>query len=152
MLTPPTPSTASASEPTYFSQFSTFTPDVDASFLTQFNALALNQGWTKKQKTRHRAEAIQTEFDHVYGTDTTKLETWQALCREVGVSVVPGSITKCKKVCLRLPLYEYPQSGTGNSADVCCDTGPRLPQSHGQPRQLDRPSPPGYAASPLQEH
>lgn len=32
-----------------------------------------------------------------------------------------------------------------------CDTGPRLPPSHGQHRQSDRPSAPGYTACSVQE-
>jgi hypothetical protein len=86
------------SEPSYFSQFPDFTPKVDANFTAQFKALAISQGWSNKEKSKYRVEAIQEEFDHLYGTDTSKLEKWQQLCREVGISDVPNSITKCKKV------------------------------------------------------
>ncbi|KAF2684414.1 hypothetical protein K458DRAFT_417998 [Lentithecium fluviatile CBS 122367] len=87
----------SASEPSYFSRFTTFAPKADTNFLAQFNALAISQGWSKKEKAKRRVDAIQGEFEYLYGTDTTRLDKWQDLCREVGIEEVPGSITKCKK-------------------------------------------------------
>lgn len=39
------------------------------------------------------------EFNTTYGTDDRDLGSWQNLCRVVGASSVPDSVTQCKKVC-----------------------------------------------------
>lgn len=67
-------------------------------FNSLFNRLAIKEGWSKTQRKKRRHEAIAGELDAIYGTDTTKLEKWQELCRDVKIDPVPGSITKCKKV------------------------------------------------------
>ncbi|KAF1960710.1 hypothetical protein CC80DRAFT_464954 [Byssothecium circinans] len=84
--------------PTYWQKFPGFEPKVDASFLEQFNKLAIHEGWTKKEKMRRRNEAIEEEFNYLQGTDIGKLERWQDLCCIVGIEDVPDTISKCKKV------------------------------------------------------
>lgn len=64
-----------------------------------FNRLAIQEGWTKTQRKKRRHEAIAGEIEGIYGTDNTKLEKWQELCRDVKIEPVPTSITKCRKVC-----------------------------------------------------
>jgi hypothetical protein len=49
------------------------------------------------QKKR-RAEAAEFEAARFWGTNLSKLEKWQELCREVGIEETPLSIMKCKKV------------------------------------------------------
>lgn len=68
-------------------------------FNSLFNRLAIKEGWSKTQRKKRRHEAIAGEVDAIYGTDTTKLEKWQELCRDVKIEPIPGSVTKCKKVC-----------------------------------------------------
>ena len=68
-------------------------------FNSLFNRLAIKEGWSKTQRKKRRHEAIAGEVDAIYGTDNTKLEKWQELCRDVKIEPIPGSITKCKKVC-----------------------------------------------------
>jgi len=68
-------------------------------FNSLFNRLAIREGWSKTQRKKRRHEAIVGEVDAIYGADITKLEKWQELCRDVKIEPVPGSITKCKKVC-----------------------------------------------------
>lgn len=50
-----------------------------------------------QKKTETRAERANREFNEYFG-NTTKLENWQRLCRDLGIEPVPGSITKCRKV------------------------------------------------------
>ena len=90
----PTPT----AEPTFWHRFTRFEPKIDASFLEQFNRLAIHQNWTKKEKKRRRHEAIEEEFNYLQGTDTSKLARWQDLCCIVGIEDVPASIQQCKKV------------------------------------------------------
>lgn len=70
-------------------------------FASMFNRLAIKEGWSKAQRNKHRPEAIAGEIDGIYGADSSKLEKWQQLCRDVMIDPVPGSITKCKKACRR---------------------------------------------------
>jgi hypothetical protein len=89
---------------TYWARSVNFNPDPTASILDEFNRLSIHEGWSLKGKARNKrfAEACEADFDHhfqvVAGAD--KLQTWQLLCIEVGVSPAPPSITQCKKVCL----------------------------------------------------
>jgi hypothetical protein len=63
-----------------------------------FNRLAIREGWSKKQRNKHRPDAIAGELEVFYGTNAEKLEKWQELCRDVGIE--PGtSNKKCKEVC-----------------------------------------------------
>ena len=65
----------------------------------------LNKKSKEKTKTERRGAknadniaAVKAYFDEHYGSDATKLESWQALCADCDIE--PGtSITQCKKVC-----------------------------------------------------
>lgn len=57
----------------YFAQFVGFTPSLDAGFLSQFGSLAVHQGWSRQGQAHYQAEAIEAEFDDLYGTDTSSL-------------------------------------------------------------------------------
>ncbi|KAF2133501.1 hypothetical protein P153DRAFT_393319 [Dothidotthia symphoricarpi CBS 119687] len=78
----------------YFVEFDGFQPDPEADFVKEFHRLAIHEHWSKKEKKIRRVEA---EFALHYGTDVSKLEKWQDLCRDLKIKHVPGSITKCKK-------------------------------------------------------
>lgn len=41
---------------------------------------------------------IAAEFAKYYGSDVSKRERWQEICRDCGLSSIPPSINKCKKV------------------------------------------------------
>ncbi|KAI0318926.1 hypothetical protein OF83DRAFT_1113356 [Amylostereum chailletii] len=41
--------------------------------------------------------ALTNEFNWKYGTDVTKLESWQSLCRTVGIAPIPDTVTQCRK-------------------------------------------------------
>lgn len=93
-------SSSSHNDGGYFAQHGIIAgPNED--FASLFNRLAIKEGWSKTQRKKHRPEAITAEIDAIYGTDTTKLEKWQELCRDVKIEPAPLSITKCKKVCMR---------------------------------------------------
>jgi hypothetical protein len=81
----------------YFAQFDGFEQDYDATFLNNFKRLAIREKWSKKQQRRHRLDAFDAEFDFQIGTDLTRLETWQEMCRDCLIEPIPPSITKCKK-------------------------------------------------------
>jgi hypothetical protein len=61
--------------------------------------LAISQGWFKKQRKSRQHEAFAVEFDRHVGTDVTKLEGWQRMCKHCLIEPIPPSITQCKKVC-----------------------------------------------------
>lgn len=42
--------------------------------------------------------AVTAHFDTNYGTNDSKLEAWQQLCRDIGVNDKGTSVTQCKKV------------------------------------------------------
>ncbi|KZM27873.1 uncharacterized protein EKO05_0004897 [Ascochyta rabiei] len=66
-------------------------------FNSLFKRLAIQEGMSKTQRRKRRNQAIAAEMDAAYGTDVTKLEKWQELCRDVKIEPVPQSITQCKK-------------------------------------------------------
>ena len=71
-------------------------PDDD--FNSMFNRLEIQEGWSMTERKKHRQEALAGEIRGIYGTDNTKLEKWQELCRDVKIEPTPLSINKCKKV------------------------------------------------------
>jgi hypothetical protein len=89
---------SSAHDGGYFAQFG-FEQDTNATFITNFKRLAITQGWSNKEAKSRRPEALEAEFDAHVGTDVTKLEGWQRMCKNCRIEPVPSSITQCKKVC-----------------------------------------------------
>lgn len=87
----------------FYAFYKDFTPDPLASLAANFDALALKRGWapgghTRTRAHRHFRDAMIEQFNVTYGTDAGSLENWQNLCRVVGVTPVPESVTQCKKV------------------------------------------------------
>ncbi|KAI9835323.1 MAG: hypothetical protein M1819_002467 [Sarea resinae] len=84
----------------FFETFAKFEPDPTASLEDEFKRLALQRNWVpgKKAFRKNRALCYSAEFATHYGSDASKLETWQGLCREVQIKEIPASIKKCKKV------------------------------------------------------
>lgn len=81
-----------------FAKHKGFTPNVDAGFINNFNKLAIHKGWTKEEKKGNRSAALVEEFNRLFGTNTSDVHLWQKLCQLVGITDVPPSIKKCKKV------------------------------------------------------
>jgi len=84
----------------YFARFDNFEEDKDASLLENFKRLAIQEGWSKKEQERRRPDAVDADINVHFGTDMKKLEIWQKLCEDCGITPSPPSITKCKKVCV----------------------------------------------------
>ncbi|KAH7088221.1 hypothetical protein FB567DRAFT_627973 [Paraphoma chrysanthemicola] len=95
MSTTSNPTTHQASA--WFSSYPNFTYDPSTSLPSNFTRLATAKRWGPKLKYKRWIACQTVLFDALYGTDVTKLDKWQDLCREVGITDVPGSIKKCKK-------------------------------------------------------
>ncbi|KAF2202904.1 hypothetical protein GQ43DRAFT_479509 [Delitschia confertaspora ATCC 74209] len=89
----------SGSTNSFWTRFSGFTPNSKAGLPTEFKRLARHMCWVPNSDEwrKYREEAYTSEFEFWYGSDSTKLERWQQLCEEVGISPAPPSITKCRK-------------------------------------------------------
>jgi hypothetical protein len=98
----------SPSTPSWFTQFHGFTYDPPAGVRSNFRRLAEARRWGDALRKKRWAECQVTQFGNLWGTDTTKLETWQALCREVYIKNPPESIKGCKKVSYESDaVFEY---------------------------------------------
>jgi len=82
----------------WFQQFENFVHDPTVGIRSNFERLAAQRSWGNRLKQRRWAECQEEEFGYAYGTNTTKLEIWQRLCREVHISDPPDSITQCRQV------------------------------------------------------
>ncbi|KAI0751373.1 hypothetical protein C8Q80DRAFT_1097870 [Daedaleopsis nitida] len=87
----------------YFARYPRFNHDPAAPFLSEFRRLARQLGW--EQDSRRLADerralqnAMVLQFNAMYGRSASDLGAWQSLCRAIGISPVPESITKCRKI------------------------------------------------------
>ena len=83
---------------TWFLQFPPFVYDPTADLRSNFERLATSRNWGEKLKRKRWAACQIEEFGNAYGTNTTRLESWQNLCREVHIPDPPDSINKCRNV------------------------------------------------------
>ncbi|KAF1992671.1 hypothetical protein P154DRAFT_203439 [Amniculicola lignicola CBS 123094] len=83
----------------FLAKFPTFKRDPADGLEHVFELLTLHEGWSKKSKKQRqrKAELFEEEFKAQFTEGKTKLESWQALCKEVGIDPVPSSITQCRK-------------------------------------------------------
>jgi hypothetical protein len=83
-----------------FDGFADFDRDPTASIASEFGRLAIQNDWKKgsKKYRKQRAELIEYEFGVHFGSNLHSLEDWEALCKAVGITDIPSSITQCKKV------------------------------------------------------
>jgi hypothetical protein len=81
----------------YWLQFPTFTPIPTSTFKSELSRLAKHCNWTKKEKRKQQVKALAAEITHHYGVHQDKLDRWRQLCEDVGIDVVPTSITGCRK-------------------------------------------------------
>ncbi|KAJ5372866.1 hypothetical protein N7517_004872 [Penicillium concentricum] len=86
----------------YFSRFPDFQTARSTSAIAEFDRLASQRNWSQgsKKYRSERAKFLVSEFDTHFGTDATKLESWQALCVEVKVQSPTESISQCRKKAL----------------------------------------------------
>lgn len=103
----PKKSTSSSSThvSTFFGAFPGFVPEPSASLRENFARLAAHRQWKNGSKNykRNWNKYVRMEFDSEYGTNYTRLESWQNLCTELGIERLP-SITQCKKVRKSIPI------------------------------------------------
>ena len=93
---------ASTHQKNYLDRFPGFQRDPRRPLNEEFASLASFKQWPigsrlyKQEQTRF----LRAEFDLHLGVveQGRKLEDWQALCQELRVNPIPGSITQCKKV------------------------------------------------------
>jgi hypothetical protein len=107
---PQQPDTISKETPTpepspYWLQFSGFVPAPTATFRDELARLAKHENWSNKTKRKQQVKALSAEITHHYGTCKDKLDRWQQLCEDVGIDVVPKSITQCRKVSLHAGCF-----------------------------------------------
>lgn len=83
----------------FFDDFPDFIPDGSASISVNFASLAAHRKWKNGSETykRNWNKFVEMEFDREYGTNYTRLESWQNLCTEIGLERL-SSIKQCKKV------------------------------------------------------
>lgn len=89
---------ASSTAGSWFLKFPPFVYDRTAPLENNFYRLAAERKWGRELMRKRWAQCQMEEFGNAYGTDTTKLEAWQSLCREVHIEEPMTSITQCRKV------------------------------------------------------
>ncbi|OGE47450.1 hypothetical protein PENARI_c044G00615 [Penicillium arizonense] len=72
-------------------------PELPISYL--FSLLSKERNWKTNSRTwrKNWNKCMACEYDRLIGYCNTNLETWQELCRQVGIEGSFMSITKCKK-------------------------------------------------------
>ena len=89
----------------FFASYPSFDQDPAASLLDEFQRLSISQNWSKKKAAKERHRCLVAEFTGHFSSFGTKLAGWQALCAELDITPIPGSIKQCKKVCLPIRLH-----------------------------------------------
>ena len=104
----PSPSLGSSIPPDYYTTVNLHKP-----LLSEFRRLATQQQprWRKGRYQRERRDCLVAHFDRYLGGGDwnfadhrgdggrqQRLERWQDLCAELGVEMIPTSITQCRKV------------------------------------------------------
>ena len=97
----------------FFAKYPAFIVKPKAPYLREFLRLKKQMKWNIKSedakvrdesKAAYKAyrEAITEEFNRRFGTDETRLDSWQSMCARLGVNPedIPEKIVECKKVCL----------------------------------------------------
>lgn len=85
--------------PPFFERFPGFRPNPSAPVSDEFSRLASHMNWnTKSKKYREMwLKCIYLEFHRHYGNESSLLEPWQRLCRELQIEAFQ-SISQCKTV------------------------------------------------------
>lgn len=98
VLVPENPVRQTASKTcAFWYTFPPFAPNPAAPFQEEFNHLANQEGWSKKEKRMYLVEALNAEINF-HSDDKRGLVRYQRLWQELGLSGEPQSNTQCKKV------------------------------------------------------
>ncbi|GLB43743.1 hypothetical protein LshimejAT787_1402550 [Lyophyllum shimeji] len=66
----------------------------------EFNRLARSLHWFAEGRAIKKAEfkvALVKEFNCIYGTDESDIESWQMLCRVIGITPLPEGLKACRE-------------------------------------------------------
>ena len=103
---PPLSPISNPKPPRVFTTHPAFTPDPHAPLIDEFNRLARQSNWSKKDPFRRLMWdwLVREEYQRLVlrvqdGSTGPQLSDWQRLCGELGVGGEWESIRKCKKVC-----------------------------------------------------
>lgn len=83
-----------------------FTRDIDAPLAAEFRRLAMLNGWKKKGKPykEERRKVFRDwameDFERIFGRNNNSLESWQRLCRLLGIgeAITLGTVIECRRV------------------------------------------------------
>ena len=84
----------------FFTRYSTFSPEPEEGVLEEFERLALHKHWIPDSNVyiKKRMTCLSMEASACFtGMGRTTLQKLQRLCREVGIQSVPNSVTACRK-------------------------------------------------------
>ena len=81
----------------FWKRFPEFTPDPAAPLQDQIDCLGRQEGWGLRMKRKRHIEAVIAEMV-LQSDNSSDLKQWQRLCMDVGITDIPSSITKCRKV------------------------------------------------------
>ncbi|USP73855.1 hypothetical protein yc1106_01129 [Curvularia clavata] len=84
------------SNPTW-AEFTNFVHSPTAPFRSEFERLAQIKGWSKRVKQQQFISLLSSEVAFYWGADEDKLEQYQEMCRDLGLSLIPSSVKQCKK-------------------------------------------------------
>jgi hypothetical protein len=88
----------------FFAQYPSFRYNPLNSSSKEFYRMCDHFSWDRDNRERKDAHAdfktaLVQQFNTVYGTDDTILETWQGLCRALNIEPPPTSAAEAKVVC-----------------------------------------------------
>lgn len=64
----------------------------------------------KKEARNLLKDALTQQFNSIYGTEVNSIESWQNLCRVLGITPIPEGLHACREV--SNPLKCHPQNHT----------------------------------------
>jgi hypothetical protein len=87
----------------FFSQYPTFDYDPSEPVMSEFYRMCDFFDWDKDdfEKTEARGllkDALTQQFNSIYGTDVNSIESWQTLCRVLGIAPMPEGLHACRGV------------------------------------------------------
>lgn len=80
-----------------WAEFTNFVHSPTAHFKSEFERLAHIKNWTGNVKRQQFVSLLSSEVAFYWGTDGDKLEQHQEMCRDLGLTHIPGTVTQCKK-------------------------------------------------------
>ncbi|KAI0792454.1 hypothetical protein C8Q75DRAFT_731677 [Abortiporus biennis] len=83
----------------FFAQYFWFSFNPTRPVYEEFYRMCRESQWNKQEKLEIKArfkDVLVVQFNQFYGTDVSKLSSWQLLCRYIGLYPIPGNIDGCK--------------------------------------------------------